>query len=48
VRYRQTIETYHIQLRDKRQRPQDDKARSGTTNGNNAVNQVSVTVSMER
>ncbi len=42
---RQAIETYHIQLRDKQQRPQDDKQGRARRAGN-AVNQVSVTVSM--
>jgi diguanylate cyclase (GGDEF)-like protein len=42
---RQAIETYHIQLRDKQQRPQDDKQGRARRAGN-AVSQVSVTVSM--
>jgi diguanylate cyclase (GGDEF)-like protein len=42
---RQAIETYHIQLRDKQQRPQDEKQGRARRAGN-AVNQVSVTISM--
>jgi diguanylate cyclase (GGDEF)-like protein len=42
---RQAIETYRIQLRDKQQRPQDDKQGRARRAGS-AANQVSVTVSM--
>ena len=41
----QAIETYRIQLRDKQQRPQDDKQGRARRAGS-AANQVSVTVSM--
>ena len=42
---RQAIEAYRIQLRDKQQRPQDDKQGRARRAGSTA-NQVSVTVSM--
>ncbi len=42
---RQAIETYRIQLRDKQQRPRDDKQGRARRAGS-AANQVSVTVSM--
>ena len=42
---RQAIETYRIQLRDKQQRPQDDKQGRARRAGS-AASQVSVTVSM--
>ena len=42
---RQVIETYRIQLRDKQQRPQDDK-QGRTRRAGGAASQVSVTVSM--
>ncbi|VXB85895.1 GGDEF domain-containing protein [Pseudomonas sp. 8BK] len=42
---RQAIEAYRIQLRDKQQRPQDDR-QGRTRRAGSAANQVSVTVSM--
>ncbi|WP_394237519.1 GGDEF domain-containing protein [Pseudomonas anguilliseptica] len=42
---RQAIEAYRVQLRDKQQRPQDDR-QGRTRRAGSAANQVSVTVSM--